>query len=263
MFFCFHFSRNVTENLGGVRVRVCYFLVKEWWKLDNDTRQQIARWIGDETDGKRCWTLLGCRVCLPVWVRILGTSARWVRRAVHEIPDLRTQRANLCSLPKPTPQSDRCDRFFRRLYMSAAEPLPEDGARVAKRRRGAGAGSVVDADITHDEKPWLFAGDQLNPDDDDGDEDPSAVPPDWNPDFPAIDAMHALTLASEGCVVGLPRRYLPHGCTKGLYWMFTAEEDLIREAEALDGDWGPESRVPGPIPQYTTFWRRWAKVQSS
>jgi hypothetical protein len=263
MFSRSHFGRNVREDPGGARVGVCYFLAKEWWRLDNETRQQIARWIGDETGGKRRWSLLGRRVCLPVWVRILGTSARWVRKAVHEIPDLRTQRANLCSLPKPTPQSDRCDRFFRQLYMSAAEPLPEDGARVAKQRRGAGAGSMVDADITHDEKPWLFAGDKLHPDDDDGDEDPGAVPKDWNPDLPTVDAVHALTLAGEGCVVGLPRRYLPHGCTKNLYWMFSAEEDLRREAEALEGDRDSESRVPGLTPQYTTFWRRWAKVQSS
>jgi ferredoxin len=243
---------------------VCYFLAEEWWRLDNETRQQMSRWIADGMAGKRCWSLLGRRVCLPVWVRILGTSARWVRKAVQEIPDLRTQRANLRSLPKPTPQGDRCDRFFRQLYMSAAEPLPEDGARIAKkRRRGAGAGSMVDADITYDDKPWLFAGDTLHPDDDEGDEDPGAVPKDWNPDFPAIDSMCALALAGESCVVGLPRRYLPHGCTKGLYWMFTAEEDLRREAEALDADRGSESRVPGAMPQYTTFWRRWAKVRSS
>lgn len=132
--------------------------------------------------------------------------------------------------------------------MSAAEPLPDDGSKV---QGAASKGAFVDADIIRDDRPWTAAEDVLSGD----------LPvDDWCPDLPDVDSTHILTLAEHG-VIGLPRRYLPHGCPKSLYWMFVSEEQARDEMFDGYGVQGTELKKK-QIPSYTTFWRRWSQVWS-
>ena len=235
--------------------------------------------------------LCGVRVCKTAFASLLGTSMCWLGRAVRELPDLRTRTARVHTC-RETPQSNRwtirhisleiheprecsflfshcavflsimhllakvsktawyriyrcicvcrVDRFFRRHYISAAEPLPDDGGKIS---RVPGAGSRVDADIIRDDQPWLPAGDVLQD---------AAVPAALDEQQTVVDETVSFVLAEHG-VIGLPRRYLSHNCTKTIYWLFVAEERAWLELEEREGSQA--------IPSYVTFWRRWRAVR--
>lgn len=224
-------------------------------------RQEILRiWLEDTgmtvSHGGKQWTLLGHPVCIPVWTHLMGTSERSVHKALRKEPDLRNARANLNRAPKANLQSQIVDRFFIQLYCSAAEPLPDP------ERRQARAQQQRDADITFDDRPWLTEGDKINPDESD-DED-TMQPLDWNPDAPTVASISATALAGAGVNVGLPMRYLPHGNSRQLYWMFLTALDVQEEVRRVTGTGseGPGSKGKRQPPSYPTFWRRWAQVWS-
>jgi hypothetical protein len=132
------------------------------------------------------------------------------------------------------------------IIAKAAEPLPVPVASLRKRR-----GRWVDADIQFDEQPWLQEGDAL-----DAEPAPGApvLPDEWNPDAPCLDQVHALTIATQARVTGVPVRYLPHQRLSDLYWLFQASWDRL--AECLP----EEQRLPA-APAFRTFRRRWWRWQ--
>ena len=155
------------------------------------------------------WNLGGSQVCLAVFVHLLGTSQRTLWNQIRAEPDGRRSRKNLHA------KSDAVEFFFYELYMSAAEPLPSDPKCRVR------AGNTVDADITYDGSPWYCVGDPLNPEDEL--EDPAIDPlQDWNPDKPAGEVIHQLTVASQSSCPGVPTRWLGHGRLHDLYWLFCA-----------------------------------------
>lgn len=173
------------------------------------------------------WSLCGRRVCFHVWTRLLGTSHTWVHNSLHAVPDMRRSIIGhgdeYCPAARDRPQTDLCHQYFLELYQSAAEPLPED-AQCAEAQGPEIPGEGAD--------PW------------------AAVPPDaadtWNPDAPNPTAFIAAALTAgtidSDTVLGLPRRYLPHGTPTDIYWMFVGWCDC-------------HNVVPA---SYSTFWRSWA-----
>jgi hypothetical protein len=109
------------------------------------------------------------------------------------------------------------DFFFYEIYMSAAEPLPK--CKAQSRRLGL----TIDAEISYENGPWLYAGDQLHP------EQPTTAEEDaaWRPDQPAAEVLHRLTVASTEVVPGILQRALPHQRLHDLYWVFLAAWDKI------------------------------------
>ena len=84
--------------------------------------------LSDAQFGKAAWYLCGQQVCFPAFCSLLRTSARAVRRSIAGIPDTRYANLGGEKVPKGRrhEKSDHVDWFFRELYHSAAEPLPED-----------------------------------------------------------------------------------------------------------------------------------------
>ena len=193
---------------------------------------------------KLAWRLCGKPVCFPMWTHLLGTSQNSIRNAIHGNPDMRRTEVGSVSSPatRHAPQSGLVDIFFLELYQSAAEPLPEDeqcapgdfaeigidNAIAAAESRGPG----------NEQDPWaeIFDADSLQ---------------EWNPDLPnpTQHVAAAVGLGRPEPVLGLPRRYLPHGTPSDLFWMFVSWCQ-----NHLDSDYHADK-----VPSYSTFWRGWQK----
>ena len=81
--------------------------------------------------------------------------------------------------------------------------------------------------------------------------------PDWNPDRPAQEVVHALTVATTAAPAGLPIRFLQHGRLHDLYWLFLGSWQVLQEhGRGVLESWCPA----GDRPSFVTFWRRWKTV---
>jgi hypothetical protein len=203
------------------------------------------------------WHLCNKKVCFANFCILLGTSNKTIRKQITQSIDLRKSMPGE-ALCRPRPQSEAIDYFFRELYQSAAEPLPE------QKRRGRTHKSI-DADISWDDGPWELDTKALaeNFEELDG----------WQPDAPTVQGMVALTVASQAHVVGVPIRYLPHGSMCHLYEMFLSSWDTLRDylasgrpcgSEVQSSDQaagGQETQAATEVlrspPHAVTFWRRW------
>ena len=69
----------------------------------------------------RKWQLCGKQVCVTGFCHIFGMTRRSLYKKVRGIPDKR-------SLPqcRSIPKTSNVDLFFRQLYESAAEPIPNE-----------------------------------------------------------------------------------------------------------------------------------------
>ena len=193
---------------------------------------------GSDPEGasKVAWRLCGVPVCFSNFCHLLGTSEPTVRKQLRGDADMRT-----CRQSSAAPlAAQSIDFFFYELYHSCAEPLPLDPNRNRKRE---GRPTLLAA-VFFDEEPWLQVEDELHPEAD--------LHADWNPDVPAVDSLHAFTLASTSKVLGLPRRFLPHCQLHDLYWLFQAAWDVQTSRR-------PEL-AGRSCPSYTAFKRRWREV---
>jgi len=154
------------------------------------------------------WSLCGIPVCFNVFCALLGTSAPTVRKYVRGELDMRKTTADMRAAPRAQPQSRHCDWWFYELYQSAAEPLPEesvDAEALLASMEGVG-------------DPWLQPDLATNCSQD------CAIA-----DRPTVESMVRLTLAASASVIGLPKRFLPHGKVHDLYWVFLAAWDLVHQ----------------------------------
>ena len=120
------------------------------------------------------WHLLDREVCIVAFAGLLGIGVKNFYRDVHLAIDGRRALDHDGPLhPKETPQMDVCHQFFRDLYMSAAEPLPQG-------------------------TPSRFAKDDLSDDSDDLE--------DWNPDRPVVE----LVLHMQDSAPDVHVRKIPH-----------------------------------------------------
>ena len=222
------------------------FLLHLWYADARGTEEAPVR--------KVAWWMHQSRLCFPNFCYLLGTSTRTVRKYLHT--GSKTHSAERQA--RDSPQADRVDFFFMELYSSAAEPLPRPTWTCVM-------GTRTDADVTYEDNPWLDANDENLLSQDMG--------ADLIPELPNVEQRTLLTLAAKSSevVVGLPRRFLPHGRVHYLYWMFVAAWDVHSSPESpgvqavAAWDDHESSEVPGvqvsaDIPSYPTFWRRWDSV---
>ncbi len=81
--------------------------------------------------------------------------------------------------------------------------------------------------------------------------------PDWNPDRPAQEVVHGLTVTTTAAPAGLPIRFLQHGRLRDLYWLFLGSWQVLQEhGRGVLESWSPG----GTPPSFVTFWRRWKTV---
>ena len=190
-------------------------------------------------------SLCGIPVCFNVFCALLGTSGPTVRKYVRGELDMRKTTADMRAAPRAQLQSRHCDWWFYELYQSAAEPLPEesvDADALLASMEGVG-------------DPWLQPDLATNCSQD------CAIA-----DRPTVESMVRLTLAASASVIGLPKRFLPHGKVHDLYWVFLAAWDLVHQPHTCSGVQESECDQPLPTvptpPSWPTFWRRWTQVWS-
>lgn len=199
----------------------------------------------DEDCAKVQWFLCGQRACFSNFACLLGTSEPTVRRQLAGMVDGRafSRRAPV------THVAHSIDFFFYELYHSAAEPLPDHKRRTSNKKGGGKEVAVL-----FDGQPWLHSGDPLNPDEP-AEEDSI----NWDPDAPTVDSVIEFSVAAQGRVLGLPRRYLPHSRLHDLYWLFVTSWEVH----------GSQSGCPDdqPPPSYSSFkaryklWKRFLKIR--
>ena len=146
-------------------------------------------------------------------------------------------------------KSAAADMFFHELYISAAEPLPlgpkakKSGSRTRSRQL-----SHSEADVFHDDEPWLKAGEPV-----DGEASGEDQHPNWDPDAFTVQSLTAFTVGCSSRVVGVPRRYLPPSQLHDLYWIFIGWYDRQFKLGA----------VPTDVPtSYKHFQRRYKQMWS-
>ena len=258
---CKHLSHEVT---AGIR--------QAYWMLRPSERAVLMQSLAFQADpgvpgvpgaqgplsaavaaGRR-WRMAGAVLCFRSLCLLLGTTERSVLKLVRHVPDRR--RKEFCGSKRQhmaeayanrgkVSPSSAVDFFFYEIYMSAAEPLPK--CKAQSRRPGL----TIDAEISYENGPWLYAGDQLHP------EQPTTAEEDaeWRPDQPAAEVLHRLTVASTEVVPGILQRALPHQRLHDLYWVFLAAwEKIWEQANAA-----PQKALQSP-PSYATFHRRWNQV---
>ena len=135
------------------------------------------------------WFLMGRPVCVKGFAALLGIGQTTLYREVHMCLDRRRSiedEGRIVVLDAP--QTLVCNSFFRDVYASAAEPLPQG-------------------------KP-LRVGDAVDDDDDF----------DWQPEIDPM-ALVARTQGREGGL-GVVMREIPHNTVGDLYWQFLATCEL-------------------------------------
>lgn len=237
----------LTYSERGHLLRTLYFAAKPR-KQEEEEEEEEEESSGSSSDleteqrhSPRQWSLCGKRVCVTNFCHLLGTSTATLRKHISGKPD----RRSMARQPAIHEKAQCVDFFFYELYHSAAEPLPEKdpSAHNKEKRKVKTSMKSEEADIWHDDQPWLRQGD-----------DEWALPgpkhvPDWNPDAPSVTTLSAFTVAAAAIVVGLPARYLQHTHIHDLYWLFEASWDCLRGRS-------PDVQM-SVCPSYSLFKRRW------
>ena len=203
------------------------------------------------------WTIQHHGVCFKMFCALLGTSENTVRKYIRGdwVPKLvfgRARTAGMC-----------VDFFFQSLYQSTAEPLPHNQYTTAQKtlRASRPPGAACDPDCLLDDGTHMWAGQPMNPGEDQEDTELSLERP-----VVELQASLAQLAQSPAADVGLPVRYLPHNPLIHHYWVFVSSWAHILASAQFDPQRGsssnPHSRVSGfiPCPSYKTFNRRYQQV---
>ena len=199
-----------------------------WHDLSNDEKwflirtQFVSTKDGEEHRSARAspvkvsWHMQGVPLCFKNFAHLLRVGPMTLRGYLKDPVEVEVP--NACELQgggqrgRPRFQSNIVDYFFMELYNSAGEPL----AKTLKTNA-----SHMDTDICLSSNPWLNAKDNLNPDEEDQE---------WDPSAPDVSRLNMLTLAACGApAVGLRERYIQHTTMSILYWQFLATWETIKE----------------------------------
>ena len=176
------------------------------------------------------WLFKGQQVCSKAFCSLLGIGQERLYKDIALTLDMRSYVGR--SLPRECPKLEICERFFRDLYSSAAEPLPYEfhihkGSDSEVQGPGSGPTSNDDSEDEGSEEDHVSA----------------KICQDWNPDKP----LHEIIGECVGNdPEGLVTRELPTCALSDLYWQLLA---YCSDMKVKDDD----------APSYTTLRRCWAK----
>ena len=189
----------------------------ETWE-DNDMGE--LKVLSTAAKSKVQWAIADTDVCMEAFYRILGIGKHRLLRAVGGSVDLRRTLPGMAKKPpaREAKQSALCHRFFAELYVSSAEPMPNEFRQGGK--------DVAVADMVEDETTDPFI-------------DTAALERELQDLLP-----HFLDGAADAALTKAPVRMLQYSRTHDLYWLFIATlQEWLKPTEAK--------------PSWMTFWRCW------
>lgn len=214
----------------GVPASQAMQFVKDFWDQAPEQRSHCIRtayfsgdlaWAGPVVQWsqvhaiKRTWFVGDIQLCFARLSSLLGTGQRTLRKMIAGVADGRKTVPGVPAMAKQADQLMKCNTFFTELHQSAAVPDPDDTACATGRTTKA-----ADLDVN----PWES----------------------WDYDWGGL---APITVACQGRVLGLPRRYIGHCRLIDLYWQMAAEWGLLQELR-------PDV---GGMPSFRTFTRCYKK----
>jgi hypothetical protein len=213
----------------GLSVQAALQFVADFWALPPDQQGHCLRaayysgdmyWSGPELRWARVqpsgrstsWQVGKVKLCFSRMCRALGAGQRTIRKMIAGTMD---GRKKLPGAPAPIHLSEqfiKCNTFFTELHQSAAVPDPEDTCCASS--------PAVQQSSSPAENPWE----------------------NWDYDW---GGQSPITVACQGRVLGLPRRYLGHIRLIDLYWQMASEWSVLQDLRP----------AVGPMPSFSTFVR--------
>ena len=226
-------------------------LCSAYWQMSAEHRAHMLYTLHGQVPqaqkGRIQWALGGTRVCFKAFSWLLKTSRRAIRNATTGIPDCRKAMVAGERVPvrRPAEKSLLIHAFLCELYVTTAEPMPNDAACADLQTQVQRAGGV-DKAIAAETDPWAEAEASSRPVDQLGEE---GVCPDTM-DLDVSQLIHLAT-SSQSKIAGLPAKKLPWGKVSALHFQFQAWWDQRAEIDAATHAGGPPSR--------RSFYAAWAK----
>jgi hypothetical protein len=197
---------------------------EDMWDLSLGDSSAVERQVRRRTQ----WTLCGQQVCVEAFYRVLGIGRHRLLRIMHGSLDLRrTYEGHAAKVGKrEVRQAALVDRFFAELYVSAAEPAPNE-FRVAKDVSGGAEKCQSDVDL--------------------------------GTGYAAFDKqVHDLlpTFMKDVGVAGVPTRFLQYSRVHDLFWLFLATCNVWGVEDGKNPSWTTFWRV------WDSRWRRYLGFRS-
>jgi len=213
---------------NGLPVRAALQFVADFWALPPDQQGHSLRtayysgdmfWSGPEVKWSRvqtssrssAWQVDKVKLCFSRMCRVLGTGQKTIRKMIAGCLD---GRKKLPGAPAPIHLSEqfvKCNTFFTELHQSAAVPDPEDTSC---------ASTGIQQSSSPANNPWE----------------------NWDYDW---GGQSPITVACQGRVLGLPRRYLGSVRLIDLYWQMASEWSVLQDLRP----------AVGAMPSFSTFVR--------
>ena len=213
---------------NGLPVKAALQFVADFWALPPDQQGHCLRttyysgdmfWSGPEVRWAKvqtssrtsAWQVDKVKLCFSRMCRVLGAGQRSLRKMIAGSMD---GRKKLPGVPAPIHLSEqfvKCNTFFTELHQSAAVPDPEDTSCASSGIQQSSSPAV---------SPWE----------------------NWDYDW---GGQSPITVACQGRVLGLPRRYLGHVRLIDLYWQMASEWSVLQDLRP----------AVGTMPSFSTFVR--------
>lgn len=231
-------------------------LCAAYWQMSEEHRAHMLFALHEQAQQahsrKIHWALEGIPVCFEALTWLLKTSRRSLRKAIRGTPDCRksTVAGERIPVPKNAEKSNLIHAFLSELYLTAAEPMPNDPACAALQETVERAGGVDHA-IAAEADPWQEVTSRPADGADRADQEAAC------PDTMDLDIGQLVRLATcqVGKITGLPAKKLPWGKVSALYFQFQTWWDQQAEIDMAAHSGGAPSRSA-----FYKVWTQWEHV---